>query len=142
MRSDSCRRRTQPFAEAADVVRERGALKPGEAGVTSGGRLAARYIVHAVGPVWHGGRSGEIEALASAYRESVRLADARGCDTIAFPSISTGIFGFPVELAAPTALGALHDALAAADHVTEIRVMLFDAATAAAWTEAADSGGW
>jgi O-acetyl-ADP-ribose deacetylase (regulator of RNase III) len=132
----------EPFDEAARIVRQRGRLSPGEAVATSGGRLKARYIVHAVGPVWHGGHSGEREALASAYRLSVRVADNLDCDTLAFPSISTGIYGFPVTIAAPIALQALREALAEAEHVAEIRVLLFDGATARAWVEAARTLGW
>jgi O-acetyl-ADP-ribose deacetylase (regulator of RNase III) len=132
----------EPFDEAATVVAERGTLQPGEAAATSGGRLKARYIVHAVGPVWHGGASAERERLASAYRESVRIADELGCASIAFPSISTGIFGFPVDIAAPVALDALRRELAVARHVTEVRIVLFDSHSADAWVAAADTLDW
>ncbi len=132
----------EPFREAAEIARSRGGRIPtGEAVATSGGKLAARYIIHAVGPVWHGGTSGEGEKLASAYRASIRVADDLGCDSVAFPSISTGIYGFPVNLAAPIALAAICDALRQAVHVREVRVVLFDGATASAWREAASSAG-
>lgn len=133
---------SEPFAEAAAIVRQRGPLSPGQAVATGGGHLKARHIVHAVGPVWHGGHSREREALASAYLESVRVADELGCRTVAFPSISTGIYGFPVGLAAPVALATIRDALAEAGSVDTVRVVLYDEVTARAWVEAADSLGW
>lgn len=133
---------SEPFAEAAAIVHERGELRPGEAAATGAGRLRARHIIHAVGPVWRGGRSGEPESLASAYRESVRLADELGCESVAFPSISTGIFGYPLRPAAEAALATLRDALESASHLTEVRIVLFDPATATAWVEAAEAAGW
>jgi O-acetyl-ADP-ribose deacetylase len=132
----------EPFSEAAEIVRHRGPLSPGEAVATGGGRLKADYIVHAVGPVWHGGRTGETDALASAYRASVRVADSLGCESMSFPSISTGIYGFPVDIAAPIALDAVRAALSEASSLTEVRVVLYDSATARAWVEAADESGW
>lgn len=76
----------------------------GEAVVTSGGRLPARYVIHAVGPIWRGGGSGEPELLASAYRASLTRASELGLHSLAFPSISTGIYGYPIEPAARVAL--------------------------------------
>lgn len=76
----------------------------GSAVVGAAGHLPARFVIHAVGPVWHGGEQGEPELLASAYRTSLDLAAAEGCRTIAFPSISTGVYGYPIERAAPIAL--------------------------------------
>jgi len=88
-------------------------LPPGQAVVTTGGRLRARYVIHTVGPVWRGGGEGEDEVLASAYRSSLELAREKGLRSVAFPSISTGAYGFPVERAARVALrtllGYLHD---------------------------------
>lgn len=131
----------EPFREAAEIVHERGRIPTGEAVATGGGRLPARHIVHAVGPVWHGGTSGEQDKLASAYRESIRIADALGCDCVAFPSISTGIYGFPLEFAAPIAIEAIADALRSAVHVREVRAVLHDSASADAWLAAAASFG-
>jgi O-acetyl-ADP-ribose deacetylase (regulator of RNase III) len=79
-------------------------LPPGEAVVTTGGNLPARYVIHTVGPIWEGGGAGEDETLARAYRRSLELARERGIRTVAFPSISTGAYGFPVERAARIAL--------------------------------------
>lgn len=122
--------------EAREVVERRGPLDPGEAAATTAGRLPARYVIHALGPVWHGGDGGEAEVLASAYRESVRVADDLGLTSIAFPSISTGIFGYPPDRAAPVAVEAVHDALAHASHVREARFVLYDEATYEAYERA------
>jgi O-acetyl-ADP-ribose deacetylase len=123
-------------AECRVLVDERGPLAPGDAAATGGGRLPARYVIHAVGPVWHGGTSGEAEVLASVYRSSVAEADRLGLASIAFPSISTGIYGYPVDLAAPVALAAVRDALDVASSVREATFVLFDAATFAAFEKA------
>ena len=81
-----------------------GGCKTGDAKLTKGFRLPARYIIHAVGPVWRGGDSGEPDLLASCYRRSLELATEKELSTIAFPSISTGIFGYPIEAAAEIAV--------------------------------------
>jgi O-acetyl-ADP-ribose deacetylase (regulator of RNase III) len=81
-----------------------GGCNAGDARLTDGYRLPARYIIHTVGPVWRGGASGEPDLLASCYRRSLELAAANGIATLAFPSISTGIYGYPVELAAKVAV--------------------------------------
>ncbi len=83
----------------------------GSAVVTGAGRLPARYVIHAVGPRWRGGSHGEPELLGSAYRSAFGLAASQGCESVAAPAISTGIYGFPIELAAPIALRAASDAL-------------------------------
>jgi O-acetyl-ADP-ribose deacetylase (regulator of RNase III) len=81
-----------------------GGARPGEARMTGGHRLQARHVVHAVGPVWYGGDAGEAALLASCYRESLRLAAGAGLESIAFPAISTGVYGYPVESATRVAL--------------------------------------
>jgi O-acetyl-ADP-ribose deacetylase (regulator of RNase III) len=80
-------------------------LPTGQAVVTTGGNLPARHVIHTVGPVWRGGDAGEPDLLADAYRNALEQARRHGLRTVAFPSISTGIFGFPIERAAPIALG-------------------------------------
>ncbi len=82
-----------------DECRTLGGARTGEAKITGGHRLPARHVIHAVGPVWHGGGAGEDEALASCYRSAMRLAAERGLRSIAFPAISTGAYGFPLERA-------------------------------------------
>jgi O-acetyl-ADP-ribose deacetylase len=87
-----------------EVVRRQGECPRGEAIITTGGRLPARYVIHTVGPVWRGGGDREREKLANCYRSSLRLADEHGCQSIAFPNISTGVYGFPKEQAAKIAV--------------------------------------
>ncbi len=88
-----------------------GGCETGDARLTRGYRLPARYVIHTVGPVWHGGRSGEPELLASCYRRCLEIAAAHGIRTLAFPGISTGIFGYPLELATGVAVAAVRAAL-------------------------------
>ena len=88
-----------------------GGCPTGEARLTRAYRLPARFVIHTVGPVWHGGGHGEPESLASCYRESVKLAVANAVATLAFPSISTGVYGYPVERAAEIAVAILRAAL-------------------------------
>lgn len=105
-----------------------GGCKTGDAKLTKGYRLPARFIIHTVGPVWHGGRSGEPELLASCYRRSMALAAAQGVRSIAFPGISTGIYGYPVEPAARLAVSTVREALAdAASPVEEVVFCCFSA---------------
>lgn len=90
--------------ELLEVCRPLGGCETGDAKVTDGFRLPARWIVHTVGPVWRGGESDEERLLASCYRRSLSLAVGKGAGSIAFPAISTGIYGFPAERAAPIAV--------------------------------------
>src|SRR5262244_1333147 len=83
--------------ELLEECRRLGGCQTGEARITRGYRLAARHVIHAVGPIWHGGGQGEPELLASCYRTSIKLAGEHGLATLAFPSISTGIYGYPIE---------------------------------------------
>jgi O-acetyl-ADP-ribose deacetylase (regulator of RNase III) len=85
----------------------------GEAVISTAGRLPAKYVVHAVGPRWSGGAPDEKQLLASAYWRSLELAEDVGAESVAFPSISTGIYGYPIDLAAPIALATIRDELAA-----------------------------
>jgi O-acetyl-ADP-ribose deacetylase len=119
----------QIAAECRAIVSERGPLETGGAAATSGGRLAARYVIHAVGPVWHGGSQDEAAALGRAYLSAIEEADRLGLCSVAFPSISTGIYGYPVGLAAPVALRAVREGLDSAKHVHEARFVLYDEPT-------------
>jgi len=110
--------------ECKAIVSRIGRLATGKAVITSAGRLPARHVIHTVGPVWHGGTSNEEALLADAYRNSLRLAAENGCRTVAFPSISTGAYGFPIERAAPIALAALIEEIPRLD-LDEVRLVLF-----------------
>ena len=112
--------------EACREIRDqRGPLPPGHAVITTGGRLAARHVIHTVGPIWHGGRAGEAETLARCYTSSLAVAAAHGVKSLAFPSISTGAYGYPIEQAASIALRAVRDALLAGSPVGLVRWVLF-----------------
>ena len=87
-----------------------GGCETGDAKATTAGRLAARHIIHTVGPVWRGGDEDEAELLASCHRRALELAAELGCSSVAFPAISTGVYGYPVELAAPVAIAAAREA--------------------------------
>lgn len=108
----------------------------GSAVITGAGRLQAKYVIHAVGPMWFDGNRGEAADLASAYKTSLRLARDHGCRTIAFPSISTGIYDFPLELAAPIALGTVAEFLKAEPVFDLVRFVLFDPITFDAYQNA------
>ncbi len=94
-----------------DECRTLGGCPPGEARITGGYRLPARHVIHTVGPIWRGGGAGEAEVLAACYRNSLELAQAHGPRTIAFPAISTGIYGYPAPLAAVVAAATTADFL-------------------------------
>lgn len=133
------------FAECKAIVNQRGRLPAGQAVITTAGQMTARKVIHTVGPIWHGGSHGEAETLASAYRESLRLANEYALETVAFPSISTGAYGYPVAQAAGVALGAVRDTLLEMQSATppcsvhEVRFVLFDEATYAAYAAALDA---
>ncbi|SOY46695.1 conserved hypothetical protein, high-affinity ADP-ribose binding domain [Cupriavidus taiwanensis] len=113
--------------EACRALRDaQGGCPTGEAVITTGGRLPAPYVIHAVGPVWHGGGQGEEEQLANAYRNSIRLAAQHHLRTLAFPNISTGIYGFPRERAADIAIAAVREALAGAPELEQVTFVCFD----------------
>ncbi|HSK46496.1 MAG TPA: macro domain-containing protein [Coriobacteriia bacterium] len=119
--------------ECSEVVRQRGSLATGEAVMTAGYDLPAAHVIHAVGPVWSGGGDSEAEALSSAYRSAIEIADEGGLNSVAFPSISTGIYGYPLGEAAPVALESVVDALGQASNVRTVTFVLYDAATYAAY---------
>ena len=110
----------------------------GEARITPGFRLPARFVIHAVGPVWRGGRAGEPALLASCYRRSIELASGAGCAVVAFPAISCGIYGYPVEQAAGVAIGAVAEAMAEFGVVERSRFWLFSDETYAVFDRALD----
>lgn len=108
-----------------EECRTLGGCATGDAKATRGHRLAARHVIHTVGPVWRGGSHGEPELLASCHRRSLEVADRLGCRTVAFPAIATGVYGYPVDLAAEVALAAVGEVLAAGSGVERVRFCLF-----------------
>ncbi len=102
-----------------------GGCPPGEARMTGGHRLSARHVIHTVGPVWRGGEAGEDETLARCYRASLRLAEEAGLASVAFPSIATGIYGFPIERASRIAVREIRAFLAIASRVRLVKVVTF-----------------
>lgn len=110
-----------------------GGCRVGDAKLTKGYRLPARFVIHTVGPVWHGGTQGEPELLASCYRRCLEVAAGQGLRSIAFPSISTGIYGYPVELAAAVAMEAVAAALAQCGSIEEVVFCCFSAADLAVY---------
>ena len=111
--------------ECRGIVKRIGWLPPGRAVITTGGRLPAKYVIHTVGPVWRGGGAGEAGTLASCYRESLRVARERGLRSVAFPSISTGAYGYPMERAAGVALGTVVELLERGEGVEEVTFVLW-----------------
>jgi O-acetyl-ADP-ribose deacetylase (regulator of RNase III) len=103
-----------------------GGCDPGDVKPTSGGVLRAKHVLHAVGPIWHGGGEGEAELLGSCHRRAIELADELGCRSVAFPAISTGAYGYPVEFAAPVAIRATKAALTAHPSVELARFVFRD----------------
>jgi O-acetyl-ADP-ribose deacetylase len=117
-------------------ARQIGYCPTGQAVLTTGGNLKAQYVIHTVGPVYKNGLVGEPELLASCYRESLKLASAKGIKSLAFPSISTGIFGYPLADAAKTALGAITAYLTEHPDIELVRLVLFGQEALAAYTAA------
>lgn len=119
--------------EIARECRGIGGCPTGSAVATTGGRLPARFVIHAVGPVWHGGGGGEAELLASCYRRSLEVADKLGARSVAFPAISTGIFGYPLSEATTIAVRTVRRA---DTRVEVVRFVCFDTLTARAYRAA------
>jgi len=121
------------LAECREIRARIGDLPTGEAVATTAGDLDARFVIHTVGPIWRGGDAGEPALLRRCYDRCLALGREKGVRSIAFPSISTGIFGYPIELAAPVALGAALDFAAGDDHYEEIRFVLYSEADLAVY---------
>ena len=124
------------MAECSAIRAKQGGCPTGRAVITTGGNLPAKYVIHTVGPIWRGGTAGEPELLASCYRESLRLAVEHGIKTIAFPSISTGVYGYPIAQAAVIALNAVKQFLEEHDDLDDVRFVLFDDVTYDAYKNA------
>ena len=112
--------------ECRKIVARQGGCKTGEAVITTGGNLPAKYVIHTVGPVWNGGKNNERSLLADCYRHSLQLAVDHGCRSIAFPNISTGVFGFPKQEAAKIAVETVNSFLAEDHHIEKVLFICFD----------------
>lgn len=135
--ADALLRACRALPEVAPGVR----CRTGEARITPAFNLPARFIIHSVGPVWCGGHRGEPERLASAYRSAVELAHQHALSTLAFPAISTGVYGYPLDAACRVAVTALVAALVAAPSIARVSLIAFDEATALALRRAIEASG-
>lgn len=124
--------------ECRKVRARRGLLPPGQAVSTPGFELDAKYVIHTVGPVWRGGKANEPELLASAYRESLRVARELGCNSVSFPSISTGAYNYPLQQASEIAIREVLEFLNQPEALTLVRFVLFDGRTHKAYVEAVE----
>jgi O-acetyl-ADP-ribose deacetylase len=129
------------LTECKKIRDQRGPLPPGQAVTTSGANLKAKYVIHTVGPVWQGGKVNEPQILESCYCNSMEQANLKACNSVSFPSISTGAFGYPVGPAAQIALRTIADLLHDPKSVTLVRFVLFDQRTYDAYAAAAEKLG-
>ncbi len=127
--------------ELLEECRALGGCETGDAKITGAGRLPVEHVIHAVGPVWHGGEQGEPELLASCYRRAIELAAEHGCARVAFPAISTGVYGYPVDAGARVAIEATRAAMERHPEVEEARFWLFGDAAYAAFETALSASG-
>ncbi|RYZ28202.1 MAG: O-acetyl-ADP-ribose deacetylase [Chitinophagaceae bacterium] len=112
--------------ECKKIVARHGGCKTGEAVITSAGNLPSQYVIHTVGPVWNGGRNGEGEKLYNCYKNSLQLAVEHNCKTVAFPNISTGVYGYPKQKAAAIAVAAVNDFLQNSKELEKVIFVCFD----------------
>lgn len=126
------------LAECRQIVSKIGRLPAGQAVITTGGNLRAKYVIHTVGPIYRGGKHGEAETLASCHHESIRIADEQQLTSLSFPAISTGAYGYPVIEAAGVALSSTVQALVTVAHLQLCRFVLFDVSTVRAFERAAE----
>jgi O-acetyl-ADP-ribose deacetylase len=122
--------------ECRTIRKLHGECAPGNAVITTAGNMKCKYVIHTVGPIWRGGTGGEEQTLANAYTNSLQLAVENEIRTIAFPSISTGAYGYPVEKAAGTALQAVKNFCELNPTIEEVRFVLFDEMTLQAYSKA------
>ncbi len=121
--------------ECKQIVARQGRLPAGQAVITTAGNMKAKHVIHTVGPIWHGGSQGEPELLASAYRESLKLAAENNLSSISFPSISTGAYGYPVDKASRIALKTVASFLSKTTSIKEVIFVLFDNRTLDAYND-------
>ncbi len=123
-------------SELLQECRTLGGCPTGKARLTRGYKLPAKYVIHTVGPIWHGGKQGEAKLLASCYRESLSVAAAQNLASIAFPCISTGVYGYPPEQAAEVAVAAVREFLQSARSLQEVIFCCFSASDLALYQSA------
>lgn len=114
------------------VIARQGGCKTGEAVITTAGKLNAKFVIHTVGPVWNGGQKNEAQKLANCYKNALQLAVDHDCKTLAFPCISTGIYGYPIPEAARVAVETVSSFLSNSDHLDKVIFVCFDEANYAA----------
>ncbi len=119
------------------IVARQGQLPAGQAVATPAGKLGAQYVIHTVGPFWNGGKRSEAETLANCHYQAIRIADELRLVSIAFPAISTGVYRYPIDQASQVAVNSAAAALAKAEHVREVRFVLYDLASLRHFVEAA-----
>lgn len=127
--------------ELLEECRRLGGCGTGDAKISGAGRLPVRHVIHAVGPVWHGGGEGEAELLASCYRRSIELAAEHGAARVAFPAISTGVYRFPIDQAAQISVQAVREAMDEHPDVVEARMWLFSEEAYRAYEQALAAAG-
>jgi O-acetyl-ADP-ribose deacetylase len=125
------------LAECKIIVTKIGRLAPGKAVITNAGRLPTKFVIHTVGPIYRDGKSGEADILASAHRESILLADDHALQSLSFPAISTGAYGYPIAEAAQIVVRTAAEVLTTTTHLKAIRFILFDTPTLRAYENAA-----
>jgi len=125
--------------ECKRIVAEINYLPEGKAVITTGGRLPAKHVIHTVGPIYQVGNRDEAEALASCHSESMRIADEHGLSSLAFPAISTGAYGYPLDEAAEIAIRTVAEMLPSCTHLCNVRFVLFAAPSCKAFVRAADA---
>ena len=125
------------LAACRQIIAKIGRLPAGQAVITTGGNLRSKFVVHTVGPVYRDGKHGEPDMLASCHRESIRVGDENGVESMAFPAISTGAYGYPPTDAAKIAISATAEAMESTKNVKKCRFVLFDISTLRAFERAA-----
>ena len=108
------------------IIAKQGSCKTGQAVITTAGNLKAKFVIHTVGPVWNGGQKGEPQKLADCYKNSLQLAVDNECKTIAFPCISTGVYGYPVNEAAIVAVNTITEFISHSDKIDRVIIVCFD----------------
>jgi O-acetyl-ADP-ribose deacetylase (regulator of RNase III) len=125
--------------ECIKIREKQGGCKTGEAVITTGGNLPAKYVIHTVGPIWRGGNNRESELLANCYTNSLKLAMKNAIKTISFPAISTGVYGYPIEKAAPVALKTVINLVQENDFFDQVVFVLYDQRTYDVYEQALDT---